>query len=61
MEQFNKTADGQLPSDPLATRSCSGFPFSPAVEATDIQANIRISAGFPISAGTVATSIRSTV
>jgi hypothetical protein len=42
MEQLNKTADGLLPSAPVAIRSCSRFPFSPAVEATDIQADIRI-------------------
>jgi len=42
MEQLNKTAHGQLRSDSVATRSCPRFPFSPAVEATDIRADTRI-------------------
>jgi hypothetical protein len=42
MEQLHKTGYGQLPRDPVEQRSCPRYPFSPAVEATDIQANTRI-------------------
>lgn len=42
MEQLHKTGYGQLPLDPVEKRSCPRYPFSPAVEAIDIQANNRI-------------------
>jgi hypothetical protein len=45
MELAKKTAYGQhapVAVDPVEKRSCPRFPFSPAVEALDLQADIRI-------------------
>jgi hypothetical protein len=45
MELLNKTAHIQpapSPADPVEKRSCPRYPFSPAVEALDLQADIRI-------------------
>ena len=42
MEPPKKTNNGQIPSDPAEKRSCPRYPFSPAVEAIDDQASIRI-------------------
>jgi hypothetical protein len=48
MEVLNKTACGQPPSEPLEPaepvekRSCPWSPFSPAVEALDLQSDTRI-------------------
>jgi hypothetical protein len=45
MELLSKTAHGQPPpaaSEPVEKRSCPRFPFSPAVEALDLQADTRI-------------------
>jgi hypothetical protein len=45
MELFNKTMYGQqlpAPVEPVEKRSCPRHPFSPAVEAIDLQADIRI-------------------
>jgi hypothetical protein len=45
MELLNKTAYGQLapvPGDPSGTRKCPRYPFSSAVEATEILTDIRI-------------------
>jgi hypothetical protein len=45
MELLNKTIYGQpppAPVDPVEKRSCPRYPFSPAVEAIDLQADIRI-------------------
>jgi hypothetical protein len=45
MELLNKTAYGQprpAPAEPAEKRSCPRFPFSPAVEALDVQADTRI-------------------
>src|ERR1700687_1199177 len=46
MEPLKKTINGQGPSDPAEKRSCPRYPFSPAVEAIDAQASIRISGRF---------------
>lgn len=45
MELLNKTTYGQpppAPAEPVEKRSCPRFPFSPAVEAIDLQADTRI-------------------
>jgi hypothetical protein len=45
MELLNKTKYGQPPSapaEPVEKRSCPRYPFSPAVEALDLQADTRI-------------------
>jgi|SRR5580658_5749681 hypothetical protein len=45
MELLSKTARGPSPpaaAEPVEKRSCPRFPFSPAVEALDLQADIRI-------------------
>jgi PilZ domain len=45
MELLNKTMYGQPPPEPVGPvekRSCPRYPFSPAVEALDLQADIRI-------------------
>ena len=45
MELLNKTTYGQAPPapvEPAEKRSCPRYPFSPAVEAFDLQADIRI-------------------
>jgi hypothetical protein len=45
MELLNKTARGQsspVAGQPVEKRSCPRFPFSPAVEALDLQADTRI-------------------
>jgi PilZ domain len=45
MELLNKTKYGQsppAPAEPVEKRSCPRYPFSPAVEALDLQADTRI-------------------
>jgi hypothetical protein len=42
MESLQKIDDGQSSADPADKRSCPRYPFSPPVEAHDIQADIRI-------------------
>lgn len=45
MELLNKTKYGQpppAPADPVEKRSCPRYPFSPAVEALDLEADTRI-------------------
>jgi PilZ domain len=45
MELLNKTMYGQpppAPVEPVEKRSCPRYPFSPAVEALDLQADLRI-------------------
>ena len=42
MEAPKKTINGQNPPNPAQRRSCPRYPFSPAVEAIDDQASIRI-------------------
>ena len=42
MEPLKKTINGQVPADPAEKRSCPRYPFSPAVEAIDDHASIRI-------------------
>lgn len=42
MEKVSSTANGKPLRDPSEKRSCPRYPFSPTVEAHDIQANTRI-------------------
>jgi hypothetical protein len=42
MEQLSETSYGQPPRDPAEKRSSPRYPFSPAVEALEIEANARI-------------------
>lgn len=42
IEQLNKPANSRLPAEPVEKRSCPRYPFSPAVEAIDIQGDTRI-------------------
>jgi hypothetical protein len=42
METLQKTDKSQTSGDPADKRSCPRYPFSPPVEALDIQADIRI-------------------
>jgi hypothetical protein len=44
MEVLNKPAAGPLPAERTEMRSCPRYPFSPSVEAIDVQANTRIMA-----------------
>jgi PilZ domain len=42
MKQLNKTGYGRLAGDVVEKRNCSRYPFSPAVEAIDVQGNTQI-------------------
>ena len=42
MQVLNKPASGPLPAERAEMRSCPRYPFSPSVEAIDVQANTRI-------------------